>query len=161
VVCAGLQRLRHVAIEDLRAWNSRPSSCVTGRYLLGGKLDTARFALGAVFVYQLALLYRHEEQASGANCGLEAFFRVARAIITLGSADTRRRHHGSVYLPLRFGEYPGAHADGGSVGDDHLLDPIHCGRTRSPFSGDIRIHSAAFEQVLEKFYDSKLSDLRG
>jgi hypothetical protein len=30
-----------------------------------------------------------------------------------------------------------------------------------PFSGDIRIHSAAFEQVLERFHESKLSDLRG
>jgi hypothetical protein len=30
-----------------------------------------------------------------------------------------------------------------------------------PFSGDIRIHPAAFEQVLARFHESKLSDLRG
>jgi len=41
-----------------------------------GRLDTACFALGAVFVYQLALLYRHE-QGSGANRGLKAFLRAA------------------------------------------------------------------------------------
>jgi len=28
-----------------------------------------------------------------------------------------------------------------------------------PFQGDIRIHPAAFEQVLERFRESKLSDL--
>jgi hypothetical protein len=30
-----------------------------------------------------------------------------------------------------------------------------------PFKGDIRIHPSAFEQVLERFHESKLSDLRG
>jgi hypothetical protein len=30
-----------------------------------------------------------------------------------------------------------------------------------PFKGDVRIHPAAFEQVLERFEESKLSDLRG
>jgi|SRR5215212_927318 hypothetical protein len=30
-----------------------------------------------------------------------------------------------------------------------------------PFSGDTRIHPAAFEQVLERFHESNLSDLRG
>jgi hypothetical protein len=28
-----------------------------------------------------------------------------------------------------------------------------------PFQGDVRIHPAAFEQVLERFRESKLSDL--
>jgi N-glycosylase/DNA lyase len=28
-----------------------------------------------------------------------------------------------------------------------------------PFRGDVRIHPAAFEQVLERFHESKLSDL--
>jgi hypothetical protein len=28
-----------------------------------------------------------------------------------------------------------------------------------PFKGDVRIHPAAFEQVLERFHESKLSDL--
>src|SRR3569832_1873982 len=28
-----------------------------------------------------------------------------------------------------------------------------------PFKGDMRIHPAAFEQVLERFHESKLSDL--
>jgi hypothetical protein len=28
-----------------------------------------------------------------------------------------------------------------------------------PFKGDVRIHPAAFEQVLERFQESKLSDL--
>ena len=30
-----------------------------------------------------------------------------------------------------------------------------------PFKGDIRIHPTAFEQVLERFHESNLSDLRG
>ena len=41
-----------------------------------GRANTARFALGAVFVYQLALLYRHE-QKSEVNHGLKPFLRAA------------------------------------------------------------------------------------
>jgi hypothetical protein len=41
-----------------------------------GRLDTARFALGAVFVYQLALLYRYEQDLD-TNRGLKAFLRAA------------------------------------------------------------------------------------
>jgi hypothetical protein len=41
-----------------------------------GRRDTARFALGAVFVYQLALLHRHE-QDSVTNRGLKIFLRAA------------------------------------------------------------------------------------
>jgi hypothetical protein len=41
-----------------------------------GRLNTARFALGAVFVYQLALLHRHERK-SEVNRGLKPFLRAA------------------------------------------------------------------------------------
>jgi hypothetical protein len=41
-----------------------------------GRIDTARFALGAVMVYQLALLYRHGRK-SEVNRGLKPFLRAA------------------------------------------------------------------------------------
>ena len=41
-----------------------------------GRVNTARFALGAVFVYQLALLYRHERKLQ-VNRGLKPFLRAA------------------------------------------------------------------------------------
>jgi hypothetical protein len=41
-----------------------------------GERNTARFALGAVFVYQLALLYRHEHGLP-LNVGLKAFVKAA------------------------------------------------------------------------------------
>jgi Transposase DDE domain len=41
-----------------------------------GRVNTARFALGAVLVYQLALLYRHERN-SEVNRGLKPFLRAA------------------------------------------------------------------------------------
>jgi hypothetical protein len=41
-----------------------------------GLINTARFALGAVFVYQLALLYRHERRLD-VNRGLKSFLRAA------------------------------------------------------------------------------------
>jgi plasmid stabilization system protein ParE len=41
-----------------------------------GHVNTARFALGAVFVYQLALLYRHERKLD-INRGLKPFLRAA------------------------------------------------------------------------------------
>jgi hypothetical protein len=41
-----------------------------------GRVNTTRFALGAVFVYQLALLYRHERN-SEVNRGLKPFLRAA------------------------------------------------------------------------------------
>jgi hypothetical protein len=41
-----------------------------------GEADTARFALGAIFVYQLALLHRHEQDLD-TNRGLKAFLRAA------------------------------------------------------------------------------------
>jgi hypothetical protein len=70
-----LHRLRHVAIENLNE-HFKALFEVHGSVPTRGRLDTARFALGAVFVYQLALLYRHE-RASGANRGLKAFLRAA------------------------------------------------------------------------------------
>ena len=71
-----LHRLRHVAIENLNE-HFKALLEAHGSVPTRGRLDTARrFALGAVFVYQLALLYRHE-QASGANRGLKAFLRAA------------------------------------------------------------------------------------
>jgi hypothetical protein len=71
-----LHRLRHVAIENL---NEHFEALFEAHGLVPtkGRLDTARFALGAVFVYQLALLHRHEEQASSTNRGLKAFLRAA------------------------------------------------------------------------------------
>lgn len=42
-----------------------------------GKTNTARFALGAVLVYQLALLHRHEQGLGEVNVGLKAFLRAA------------------------------------------------------------------------------------
>jgi hypothetical protein len=41
-----------------------------------GQVATARFALGAVFVYQIALLYRHEHGLA-LNAGLKPFLRAA------------------------------------------------------------------------------------
>jgi hypothetical protein len=70
-----LHRLRHVAIENLNE-HFKALFEAHGPVPTKGRLDTARFALGAVFVYQLALLYRHE-RASGANRGLKAFLRAA------------------------------------------------------------------------------------
>jgi hypothetical protein len=41
-----------------------------------GRVNTTRFALGAGFVYQLALLYRHERRLQ-VNRGLKPFLRAA------------------------------------------------------------------------------------
>jgi Transposase DDE domain len=72
--------LRHRAIENLNghfkalfeAYRSVPTK---------GRADTARFALGAILVYQMALLHRHEdadeERRSNTNRGLKAFLRAA------------------------------------------------------------------------------------
>jgi Transposase DDE domain len=70
-----LHRLRHVAIENLNE-HFKALFEAHGAVPTTGRLDTARFALGAVLVYQLALLYRHERD-SGANRGLKAFLRAA------------------------------------------------------------------------------------
>lgn len=68
-------RLRHVAIENLNE-HFKALFDAHGPVPTGGRLDTARFALGAVFVYQLALLHRYEHD-SGTNRGLKAFLRAA------------------------------------------------------------------------------------
>ncbi len=68
-------RLRHVSIENFNG-HFKVIFEAHGPVPTKGRLDTARFALGAVFVYQLALLYRHE-QGLEANRGLKAFLRAA------------------------------------------------------------------------------------
>lgn len=70
-----LHRLRHVAIENFNE-HFKALFDAHGPVPTRGRLDTARFALGAMFVYQLALLYRHE-QTLGLNRGLKAFLRAA------------------------------------------------------------------------------------
>lgn len=42
-----------------------------------GSTSTARFALGAVFVYQLGLLYPHERGLQQLNVGMKPFLRAA------------------------------------------------------------------------------------
>ena len=49
---------------------------VHGQVPTKGEVNTQRFALGAVFVYQLALLYRHERKLD-INRGLKPFLRAA------------------------------------------------------------------------------------
>jgi hypothetical protein len=68
-------RLRHVAIENFNE-HFKAVFDAHGPVPTKGRLDTARFALGAVFVYQLALLYRYEQDLD-TNRGLKAFLRAA------------------------------------------------------------------------------------
>lgn len=68
-------RLRHLAIENFNE-HFKAIFDAYGPVPTRGEADTARFALGAVFVYQIALLYRHEHDL-GANVGLKAFLRAA------------------------------------------------------------------------------------
>ena len=49
---------------------------VHGQVPTRGLINTQRFALGAVFIYQLALLYRHERKLD-INRGLKPFLRAA------------------------------------------------------------------------------------
>lgn len=49
---------------------------VHGQVPTKGRVSTERFALGAIFVYQLALLYRHEQKLE-INRGLKPFLRAA------------------------------------------------------------------------------------
>ncbi len=70
-----MHRLRHIAIENLNE-HFKALFDAHGSVPTRGRLDTARFALGAVLVYQLALLHRHEQDL-GANRGLKAFLRAA------------------------------------------------------------------------------------
>lgn len=68
--------LRHRAIENLNGHLKALFEC-QGSVPTKGYADTARFALGAVLVYQLALLHRHNERHSDTNVGLKAFLRAA------------------------------------------------------------------------------------
>jgi hypothetical protein len=70
-----LHRLRHTAIENFNEHFKAIFDC-HGPAPTRGRLDTARFALGAVFTYQLALLHRHERHLD-TNRGLKAFLRAA------------------------------------------------------------------------------------
>jgi hypothetical protein len=68
-------RLRHNSIENFNEHFKAIFDC-HGAVPTKGLRDTARFALGAVFVYQLALLARHRRD-SETNRGLKAFLRAA------------------------------------------------------------------------------------
>jgi hypothetical protein len=67
--------LRHRAIEN---FNGHLKSIfeVNGAVPTKGETNTARFALGAVFVYQLGVLYRHE-RGLRPNVGMKPFLRAA------------------------------------------------------------------------------------
>jgi hypothetical protein len=67
--------LRRVASENFNE-HFKAIFDVHGAVPTKGETNTARFALGAVFVYQLALLHRHENEM-GLNVGLKAFLRAA------------------------------------------------------------------------------------
>lgn len=71
-----LHLLRHRAIENLNE-HFKALFDSHGSVPTKGHADTARFALGAVFVYQLALLHRHDVGRSDTNAGLKAFLRAA------------------------------------------------------------------------------------
>jgi hypothetical protein len=64
-----LYRLRYIAIENLNE-HLKAIFNAYGPVPTRGRLETARFALGTVFVCQLALLH-HLEQDSGTNRGEE------------------------------------------------------------------------------------------
>lgn len=70
--------LRHRAIENLNG-HFKALFDAYGSVPTKGEADTARFALGAVLVYQMALLHRHQdaERVSETNRGLKAFLRAA------------------------------------------------------------------------------------
>jgi hypothetical protein len=68
-------KLRSVANENFNE-HFKAIFEVHGEVPTRGLINTARFALGAVFVYQLALLYRHERKMD-INRGLKPFLRAA------------------------------------------------------------------------------------
>ena len=69
------QRLRSVSIENFNE-HFKAIFDVHRPVPTKGKVATARFALGAIFVYQIALLYRHEHGLA-LNLGLKSFLRAA------------------------------------------------------------------------------------
>ena len=68
-------KLRSLAIENFNE-HFKGIFDGHGQVPTKGLIATRRFALGAVFVYQLALLYRHE-QGLDLNVGLKAFLKAA------------------------------------------------------------------------------------
>jgi hypothetical protein len=68
-------KLRSLAIENFNE-HFKGIFDMHGQVPTRGKANTRRFALGAVVVYQLALLYRHEH-AMPLNVGLKAFLKAA------------------------------------------------------------------------------------
>ncbi|MDP8949031.1 MAG: transposase [Actinomycetota bacterium] len=67
--------LRHRATENFNE-HFKAIFDAHGQVPTKGETNTARFALGAVFVYQLALLHRHERGLE-ANVGMKPFLRAA------------------------------------------------------------------------------------
>ena len=68
--------LRHRTIENFNE-HFKAIFEVHGQVPTKGETNTARFALGAVFVYQLALLHRHERGLQRLNVGMKPFLRAA------------------------------------------------------------------------------------
>src|SRR3954468_22390010 len=68
-------KLRSIANENFNE-HFKAIFEVHGQVPTKGLINTQRFALGAVFVYQLALLYRHERKLD-IKRGLKSFLRAA------------------------------------------------------------------------------------
>jgi hypothetical protein len=68
--------LRHRATENFNE-HFKAIFDVHGPVPTKGKTNTARFVLGAVFVYQLGLLHRHERGLQRLNVGMKPFLRAA------------------------------------------------------------------------------------
>jgi hypothetical protein len=68
--------LRHRTIENFNE-HFKAIFDAHGQVPTKGKTNTARFALGAVFVYQLGLLHRHERGLQRLNVGMKPFLRAA------------------------------------------------------------------------------------
>lgn len=68
--------LRHRAIENFNG-HFKMIFEAHGPVPTKGEANTARFALGAVFAYQLAILHRHEQGLEEINVGMKPFLRAA------------------------------------------------------------------------------------
>jgi hypothetical protein len=68
--------LRHRTIENYNG-HFKAIFDVHGPVPTKGEANTARFALGAVLVYQLGVLYRHEQGLQEVNVGMKPFLRAA------------------------------------------------------------------------------------
>jgi hypothetical protein len=69
-------KLRSVANENFNE-HFKAIFDVHGQVPTKGEVNTARFALGAVFIYQLAVLHRHEQGSEKVNVGMKPFLRAA------------------------------------------------------------------------------------